>query len=114
MKIHTIFERQKVNFTLQSRSTFLKSKFFPAKFSFYKIQKKNLAGKNTLQKSEVLFEPGSQTVFQSLDKNHFGNMFFVLFSCLLTPNPKELLKNIFGERNVTLCDETSKARLYFF
>ncbi len=36
----------KVEFTL------LKSKFFPAKFSFSKIQEKNLAGKNTLQKSE--------------------------------------------------------------
>ncbi len=39
----------KVEFTL------LKSKFFPAKFSFSKIQEKNLAGKNTLQKSEFYF-----------------------------------------------------------
>jgi hypothetical protein len=30
---------------LQSRFTLLKSKFFPAKFPFSKIQKKNLAGK---------------------------------------------------------------------
>jgi hypothetical protein len=30
---------------LQSRMTLLKSTFFPAKFSFSKIQKKNLAGK---------------------------------------------------------------------
>jgi hypothetical protein len=37
----------KVEFTL------LKSQFFPAKFS--KIQEKNLAGKNTLQKSEFYF-----------------------------------------------------------
>ncbi len=41
---------------LQSRFTILKSKFFPAKFSFYKIQKKILAGKNILQKSEFYFE----------------------------------------------------------
>jgi hypothetical protein len=40
---------------LQSRFTLLKNKLFPAKFSFYKIQKKNLAGKNTLQKSEFYF-----------------------------------------------------------
>jgi hypothetical protein len=40
----------KVEFTL------LKSEFFPAKFSFSKIQEKNLAGKNTLQRSEVHFE----------------------------------------------------------
>jgi hypothetical protein len=40
---------------LQNRFTLLMSKFFPAKFSFYKIQKKNLAGKNTLQKSEFYF-----------------------------------------------------------
>jgi hypothetical protein len=30
---------------LQSRFTLLKSKFFPTKFPFFKIQKKNLAGK---------------------------------------------------------------------
>jgi hypothetical protein len=35
---------------LQSRFTLLKSNFFPAKFSFYKIQKKNLAGKRYFAK----------------------------------------------------------------
>jgi hypothetical protein len=40
---------------LQSKFTLLQSKFFPAKMPFSKIQKKNLAGKNTLQKSEFYF-----------------------------------------------------------
>jgi hypothetical protein len=35
---------------LQSRFTLLKSKFFPAKFPFSKIQKKNLAGKIYFEK----------------------------------------------------------------
>jgi hypothetical protein len=35
---------------LQSRFTLLKSKFFPAKFPFSKIQKKNLAGKKNFAK----------------------------------------------------------------
>jgi hypothetical protein len=35
---------------LQNIFNLLKSKFFPAKFYFSKIQKKILAGKNTLQK----------------------------------------------------------------
>jgi hypothetical protein len=33
----------------------LQSNFFPAKIPFSKIQKKNLAGKKTLQMDEVLF-----------------------------------------------------------
>jgi hypothetical protein len=36
--------------SLQSKFTLLKSKFFPAKIPFSKIQKKNLAGKNLLCK----------------------------------------------------------------
>jgi hypothetical protein len=54
----------KVEFTLL-KSKFLPAKFSfskmqeknlaPAKFSFSKIQEKNLAGKNTLQKSEFYF-----------------------------------------------------------
>jgi hypothetical protein len=53
--LHFFVNFLKAKTPLQSRFTLLKSKFFPAKFSFYKIQKKNLAGKNTLQRSEVLF-----------------------------------------------------------
>jgi hypothetical protein len=36
--------------SLQSKFTLLKSKFFPAKIPLFKIQKKNLAGKNLLCK----------------------------------------------------------------
>jgi hypothetical protein len=36
--------------SLQSKFTSLKSNFFPAKISFSKIQKKNLAGKNYFAK----------------------------------------------------------------
>ncbi len=38
---------------LQSRFTLLPSNFFPAKIPFYKIQKKNLAGKNLLCKRVI-------------------------------------------------------------
>jgi hypothetical protein len=40
---------------LQSKFTLLKSKFFPAKIPFSKIQKKNLAGKVYFAKERGLF-----------------------------------------------------------
>jgi hypothetical protein len=48
---------------LQSKFTLLKSKFFPAKIPFSKIQKKNLAGKNYFAKEKGQFLIG---VFISL------------------------------------------------
>jgi hypothetical protein len=41
--------------SLQSKFTLLKSKFFPAKIPFSKIQNKNLAEKITLQKNDFYF-----------------------------------------------------------
>jgi hypothetical protein len=51
---------------LQSRFTLLKSKFFPAKFSFYKIRKKNL------QKSEFIFaKMSSEYTWNLVARNNY-------------------------------------------